>query len=189
MFKKMTFAFVTLTILTVVPAFARNSGCKNGKFVGSYTAPNLAVDLFGDGSVVHSFAVQLNLHSDGTADQYFTGFPDYLINIGSGTPGIGSWICRSDGKLVVTLLSAGYGPSPLSANAPNPDTTLVNHLRITNLFSVEDEVTLKRVQRRSRRYNVSQDPTDPAGGTLLPLNTTEVVFKRVVASDADLLAP
>ena len=124
MLKKITFFLMVLTIFTVTSAFA-NSGCKNGKFVGTYTLAIPNVDIFGDGSVIHSFANQLTLHSDGNVNQYFTGLPDYLINVGSGTPQIGSWTCRNDGMLVVTYLSATYVPSVPSGNAPNPDITLI----------------------------------------------------------------
>ena len=116
------------------------------------------VDIFGDGSVIHSFANQLTLHSDGNVNQYFTGLPDYLINVGSGTPSIGSWTCRNDGMLVVTYLSATYVPSVPSGNAPNPDITLLRHVRVTGLFSVEDQNTLKRIQARARVYNPSARP-------------------------------
>ncbi len=189
MFKKIILAMLTLAALMVTPAFADSSSCRNGKFVGSYTVQDIARDIFGDGSVVHTFVGQLNLHTDGSADQHTTSSPDYLINLGSSSPEIGSWTCRADGKLVVTLINGNYGPSPISANAPIPDTTLFNHSRVTYLFSIEDDNTLRRLQRRVRRYNVSQDPTDPASGTLRPLNSIEVIYKRLVASDADLLAP
>ena len=188
MLKKVTFFLMVLTIFTVTSAFA-NSGCKNGKFVGTYTLAIPNVDVLGDGSVIHSFANQLTLHSDGNVNQYFTGLPDYMLNTGSGTPQIGSWTCRNDGMLVVTYLSATYVPSVPSGSAPTPDITLLRHVRVTGLFSVEDKNTLKRVQARARIYNPSQDPTDPNGGTLGALSTTPITYNRLIASDADLLAP
>ena len=78
MLKKVTFFLMVLTIFTVTSAFA-NSGCKNGKFVGTYTLAIPNVDIFGDGFVIHSFANQLTLHSDGNVNQYFhrfAGLPD-----------------------------------------------------------------------------------------------------------------
>jgi hypothetical protein len=56
-------------------------------------------------------------------------------------------------------------------------------------FSVTDANTLTLTQSRARVYDPTQDPTDPTGGSLEPLSTNlNVVYKRVVASDADLLA-
>ena len=188
MLKKMLFALAAVVIFTALPAFAAQS-CKNVKFWGSYQQPTANFDVFGDGTLFHSLVNQLTLHEDGTANLYWTGYNDYLINLGTGSPSIGSWTCRSDGKLVVVLLTALYIPSTPSGNAPNPDITLYQHFRTTYLFSIEDENTIKRVQSRSRRYTPAQDPSDPAGGTLGTINNNESTYKRLIATDADLLAP
>jgi hypothetical protein len=147
------------------------------------------VDVFGDGSVFHTFVNVLSLHGDGTAEQYFTGIPDYMINTGSGTPQFGSWGCRTDGRLVVSFLAAGFQPVapgtyPLT---PYADIEMAFYRRSTYLFKVTDDNTLTRVRARSRGYAPDQDPTDPAGGTLGPITTTPLVYKRLAASDADLL--
>ena len=96
----------------------------------------------------------------------------------------------------MTLIFARYFPTndgvnhPVATQIPPPvDLLLGGHFRATYLFSVTDKNTLTRIQVRTRRYNPRQDPTDPNGGVLLPLNTDVLVFNRVVASDADLLAP
>ena len=74
--------------------------------------------------------------------------------------------------------------------APPPvDLFLFEHVRSTSLFSVMDANTLTRTQFRRRVYDPTEDPTDPTGGVLGHLNTNVVVYKRLVASDADLLAP
>ena len=182
-----TLTLICFAMLVTAVGTAFGADCKNGKFVGSYTSPNLDVDLFGDGSVIHSFAFQLNLHSDGTADQYWTGLPDYFINLGTGSPWIGSWNCRQDGKLVVSLLRGSYLPVPASPpNAPNADVALSNHVRNTYLFSVDDLNTITRIQGRARVYGIHEDPTDPAAGALDPISNSHVVYKRLIASDADL---
>jgi hypothetical protein len=186
-------ALVVLTVFMVKPAFA-DSSCKTGKFVGSYTHATLFTDLWGDGSGVdHTLVSQLNLHSDGTVYEEFSGFPDLMLSFGTGTPLVGSWQCRQDGKLVVTIITTAYAPTydALSHGIPNTpvDLLLFANLRTTRLFSVTDENTLTRIQARARRYAPAQDPTDPTGGTLGSLNTTPVQYKRLVASDADLLAP
>lgn len=187
MFKKLLFALAMTTIFATVSTFAGN--CKNDKFVGSYTNTNANVDVFGDGSVIHTFVNQLTLNENGTANLYWTGYNDYLINLGTGSPAIGSWDCRNDGKLVVTLITGVYTPSVPNGNAPSPDVTLVQHYRTTYLFAIDNKNTIRRIQSRTRRYTPAQDPGDPTGGTLGALNNTEFTYNRLIASDADLLAP
>ena len=188
MLKKMLFALSVITIFMAMPAFAAQS-CKNVKFFGSYTQPLANFDVFGNGTVIHNYVNQLTLHEDGTANSYSTAYNDYLVNLGTNSPAIGSWTCRGDGKLVVVLTTALFIPSVPDGNAPNPDVTLYQHFRTTYLFAVEDENTIKRLQSRSRRYTPSQDPSDPNGGTLGTINNTESTYKRLIATDADLLAP
>jgi hypothetical protein len=185
MFRSLTIALFAMLIFTVGTANA-DSGCRNGKFVGSYTSPTLDDDLFGDGSVVHSFTYQLNLHGDGTADQYWTGFPDYFINLGTGSPWIGNWNCRQDGKLIVTLLRGTYLPAPPNPNAPNPDVTLANHVLNTYLFQIDDLNTITRIQGRARVYGVHDDPTDPTAGVLGSISNAQVIYKRLPTNGADL---
>jgi hypothetical protein len=173
-----------------IPAFA-DVGCKDGKFVGSYTSPQTLNDIWGDSTGVnHTVLFQLNLQSDGTAFQYNTGFPDLMLNSGTGTPYVGSWTCRNDGKLVVTVITAAFTPTTDTHGNPSPvDLLLQLHRRVTCLFTVTDGDTLTRTQARPRTYSVTEDPSDPTAGTLRRVNTSVVVYKRLVASDADLLAP
>ena len=120
-----------------------------------------------------------------------------MLSGGMTSSRIGSWTCRADGQLVVTLIWALYLPTTDAVNhptvVPNPpppvDLLLSRHARTTFLFSVTDANTLTRTQARQRLYDATQDPTDPTGGVLKPLDTTVFVYKRLVASDADLLAP
>lgn len=120
-----------------------------------------------------------------------------MLSFGLGTPSIGSWTCRKDGMLVVTQIFAIYVPTtdainhPLTVPSPPPpvDLFLLQHNRATSLFAVTDADTLTRIESRNRPYDPTQDPTDPNGGVLRPLNTNVVVYKRLVATDADLLAP
>ena len=182
---------VVALLFMVIPALGDNdnAGCKNGKFVGSYTAAFTDQDVFGNGSVLHTWINQLTLHNDGTADLNYTANLEFLINTGSQGPWIGSWICRSDGKLVVTLLRSFYTATPPTPNTIYPDIQLGGYNRFTYLFSVTDVNTLKKLDRRIRTYGANDDPTDPNGGSLGSHNLIEVIYKRVVASDADLLAP
>ena len=189
MSKRIMLIVAALAVFLVVPALADNAGCKNKKFVGSYTAPNLNFDLFGDGSFVHDLVFQLTLHGDGTATQYWTGLPDFEINAGTGSPWIGSWTCRQDGMLVVTFLRANYGPTPPGPNHPLPDISLAVTIRNTYLFRIDDDNSITRIQARARLYTPSQDPTDPNGGTLNPINSATVAYTRLEATDADLLLP
>jgi hypothetical protein len=206
--KNAVLAVAGLSMLTVMPASAQvyaqgstqgkaPAGCKTGKFVGSYTHTDTFPDMWGDGSdISHELVFQLNLHGDGTAYQYWTGFPDLAPSLGTQSPYVGSWACRSDGKLVVTFITALYLPTTDAKNhpttVPDPapvDAVLWRHYRVTYLLSVTDGNTLTKIQSRSRYYEVTEDPSDPAGGTLNALNSTVVQYKRLVASDADLLAP
>jgi hypothetical protein len=193
-------AFFALAVLMVAPAFSEeheNAGCKNGKFIGSYTSLVTSPDTWGDGTnVEHQYILQLNLHSDGTVTEDFSGGPDVMLSFGLSTTGVGSWKCRTDGMLVVTQIHAIYGPTtdainhPSTVPAPPPvDLFLFQNHRVTYLLSVTDANTLTRIEARTRRYTATEDPTDPTGGVLRPLNTGVVVYTRLVASDADLLAP
>ena len=198
--KNVLVAFLAFSVFMGIPAFSQgngNAGCKNGKFIGSYTRLSTVADIWGDGSnVEHQLVAQLNLHSDGTVTEEFDGAPDVMLSFGLSTPAIGSWMCRKDGMLVVTQIFAIYVPTTDAINhpstVPNPppvDLFLFQHNRLTSLFFVTDANTLTRIESRNRRYDATQDPTDPNGGVLRPLNTDEVVYTRLVASDADLLAP
>src|SRR5262249_49931016 len=120
----------------------------------------------------------------------YTAGLEFPINTGSQTPWIGSWICRSDGKLVVTLLRAFYNPiGPTAPDTTYADIQLGGYNRFSFLFSVENNKNLYRRVCDISNYGANDDPTDPSGGTLGPLQTNEVIYKRLVASDADLLAP
>jgi len=196
--KSVFVAVAVLLVFMVTPAFPQQmAGCRSGTFIGSYTTLITIPDTWGDGSnLLNQTIFQLNLHSDGTAIQEFSGSPDTMLSGGMETPRVGSWTCRSDGKLVVTLIWATYVPTndavnhPVVTPIPPPvDILLSRHFRATYLFSVTDANTLTRVQARNRAYDATQDPTDPTGGVLGPLVTNVRVYKRVVASDADLIAP
>jgi len=191
---KMTLlALGVLLVCMVTPALA-DVGCKNGTFVGSYVRSGANPDVWGDGSgVSHTNVIQLTLSSDGTVYEQQTGFPDIMLSSGTGTPSVGSWQCRADGKLVVTVILSVYVPTSDAAmhgflNVP-ADLLLLFHSRSTYLFSVTDDNTITRIEARSRRYAPAEDPTDPNGGTLGSLNISTVAYKRLAASDADLLAP
>ncbi len=188
MLKKMVLLIAVMMTLSTVTIFAA-SGCKTGKFVGSYTRVDPQSDVFGDGLVIHQYIFQMTLNSDGTALQFWTGLQDFQINTGTGSPSIGSWTCRQDGKLVVTFLAASFAPVPAGPSNPLPDVSLALNLRTTLLFTVDDDNTLSRVQSRNRTYAASDDPTNPIGGTLRSLRTNVITYKRFVASDADLLLP
>jgi len=177
--------------MSVTVLAAPKTGCKKFNFIGTFLAPSEA-DVFEDGNI-HKFAFQLTFSSDGTVNQFWTGLPDYIINAGTGSPQIGSWTCRDDGKLVMVWLQASYLPVT-PAQYPvltSKDVRLLSHSRTTYLFSVDSDNTLTRIQSRTRRYTPMQDPTDPAGGTLLAVPDPQVIttYTRLTASDADLLAP
>src|SRR3954452_6471088 len=190
MLNKTLLGIAAFAIFMVVPTVAAaGTGCNKIKFTGSYvrTVPS---PILPDGTS-HSTIYQLNLNTDGTAVQNWTGFLDYAINTGAGSPYYGSWTCRADGKLIVTLITAGYGvvPAGSSPGVTSQDVSLAFHTRTTYLYSVDDGNTLTRVAVRSRSYGPYDDATNPAGGTLGTLFTNTVVFNRLIATDDDLLAP
>ena len=190
MLKRAIIALAVITIFMTVSAMATpRTGCKKFNFLGTFLSPSQS-DVFGDGNI-HKFAFQLTLNGDGTVNQFWTGLPDYIINAGTGSSQIGSWTCRDDGKLVIVWIQASYLPVTPSEYSvlTSQDVELLTHSRTTYLFSVEDDNTVTRIQSRTRRYTPTQDPTDAAGGTLLAPSSTVVTYKRLVASDADLLAP
>jgi hypothetical protein len=185
--KVLSVVFITI-VIAAGPVLAEN-GCKTTKFFGSYTRVDLPTDVFLNGTVIHQYFFQLVINADGTASQYWTGSLDYPINTGTGSPSLGSWACRPDGRLVVTFLASSYNPTPPGPNNPLPDVSLAGSQRATYLFTVDDENTLTRVLARGRNYTNADDPTNAAGGTLGPLSTRAITYKRFVASDSDLLLP
>ena len=194
--KSVLVAVVLLSTFMVTPAFPQGlAGCKSGLFIGSYTHLDTFSDIWGDGTgVINQTIRQLTLHSDGTATEDSTGALDIMLSGGTISSRIGSWTCRNDGRLVVTLIWAVYLPTADAAShgvVPTPpvDILLAQHTRATYLFSVTDANQLTLIQARRRVYSATEDPTDPTGGVLRPLNTGSDVYKRLVASDADLLAP
>jgi len=183
----------------VTPAFSDViGGCKTGLFVGTYTILGTIPDIWGDGTnVLNQTISQLTLHGDRTVSLEDTSARVLMLSLGTFSQLTGSWTCRGDGKLIVTLIWANYFPTTDAINhpstVPNPppvDLVVGNHVRQTLLFSVTTLNTLTLNQFRSRVYDQTQDPTDPTGGTLRVLHTNVgAVYKRLVASDADLLAP
>ena len=152
MIKKLMMLALAITVFMVVPALA-DQDCSSGNFVGTYLRVDPATDVFGDGTEVHQYVYQLTLNSDGTATQYWTGLPDYMINAGTGSPNIGSWKCKNNGKLLVTLLGATYVPTTPSVNAPNPDITLYRHYRYMYLFTIDNNKTMSRVKARVKKLH------------------------------------
>jgi len=190
MSKKITLILLVISALALVSSINAAVGCKKFAVQGSYTRPDLGGDAWGD-NTIHNYIFQLNLHADGTATQIWTGSNDYVMNTGTTMPWVGSWKCRDDGKLVLTLIEAGYLPVPAGAHPGQvlADNELIAHFRSTYLFSVDDANTLTRIQARTRTYAPDQDPTNPAGGTLGFISSLTVTYTRVQASDADLLLP
>jgi hypothetical protein len=180
---------VVVTILLAGGTALAENGCKTTKFVGSYTRVDPVTDVFANGSVMHQYFFQLVINADGSALQFWTGSLDYPLNTGTGAPIIGSWTCRADGKLLATFLTAGYNPTPPTANTTLSDVSLGFSQRLTYLFSVDDENTLTRFQARARTYGPTDDPTNASGGTLGPISARVITYKRLVASDTDLLLP
>ena len=185
--KKTLFSLVVLSLTLVVPAFAAGNGhgCNVKKVAGSYTRPS-QVDV---GSGPQNYVFQLNLNADGTAYQNWTGLPELMNTLGTGSPDVGSWKCQN-GQVVLTVLSATFVPveavNPFTGDPTELDITLLLHRRTTHLFDVIDDDHLMRVEAVVRSYSPTEDPTDPNAGTLGAVQFTATPYDRLVASDADL---
>jgi len=187
MLKNTILALTALIVLGVGTAMAGD--CNNERFYGTYTRVDAPTDVMGDGTIIHQYVWTLVLNSDGSAIQTWTGAPDYMINFGTGATNVGSWKCRADGKLVVTLLSANYAPVGPDGYIPSADISLSNSYRYTFLFKVNNPNQITRIQSRTRVYSPSENAADPASGTLGALSTTQVIYSRLTANDSDLTAP
>ena len=184
--KKLLLAAAIIAVFGSLTAYSQ-VGCRSGKFLGSYV-DTYPIDIWGDGTVIHQYSENLQLHSDGTARTDFDGGPDYMLTYGLDTTSIGSWTCRPDGKLVLTFLSTEYAPT--NDRVSSTDLNQVKHFRRTALVTIIDDNTLTVTNIRTRTYAAAQDPTNPNGGTLGPLRSpSDYTFHRIVANDADLLVP
>ena len=186
MFKK---GIILLTIVLGMAASAFAGNCHSKNFYGTYTRVDAPSDVMGDGAVIHQYVYTLVLAPGGVAYQHWSGLNDYQTTFGTGTPNVGSWECRSDGKLIVTYLQSSYAPVGPDAYIAYPDVSLATNYRITVLFTINNKDKITRIQARTRYFSASEDPTNVTGGTLGPLSTTEFVYNRLKASDDDLLAP
>jgi hypothetical protein len=186
MFTKMVLLTAALAVFMAVPAFA-DKDCATGDFVGTYTRTTPTNDPINH--TTPNFVFQLTLHADGTATQYWTGLPDFQTNLGTGSINIGAWKCRENGNLLVTLLSATYEPV-VDNQYPGvtPDVQLFTHSKTTSVFTITNNNTLTRLKAITRTYLPNEDPasSDPNVGHLGNLNTDPIVYKRLVASAADL---
>ena len=192
MVRRALLPMVVLSLALAVPVLAKsdadspaaNNNCKMKDVAGSYTR----VSQYDVGNGPEYYIFQLNLNRDGTATQNWTGLPEMMLTLGSGTPEVGSWTCKN-GHVVLTMISSTYVPvesqDPFT-NAPDVDLTLLRHNRVTSRLNVLDQDTLVRTKAINRTYDPNEDPSDPNGGTLGTLNTTQLTYTRLVASDADL---
>src|SRR6187402_1919380 len=183
MCNKLVLMFAVVAIFTVATASAAPTGCNKVKFQGTYTRGAVSQDVLGDGTAIHSWVFQLEIRADGTASMHSSVYYDFMINTGSNSPGIGTWTCRADGKLVVTTLAGLLFPIGPNTNPqlPGADISLLQHVRATYLFTVDDANTPTQVQSRSRIYEATEDPTNPTGGNLGNPSTTPRVYTRFTA--------
>jgi hypothetical protein len=194
MFKRIALLTAALFIFTALPTLAApKSGCNLYKFTGSFTRPRPNEDVLGDGNL-HSYVNQLNLTADGGLSVVWTAAPDYMINAGTGTPYVGSWTCRADGKLLINFIYATFIPIVPAQDPTGQITTqdirLANHFRVSQLWTVDSDDQITVVQSRTRKYAANEDPTNPTGGALVgSTSTNTATYTRLIPTDADLLAP
>ena len=144
--------------------------CQNKKWTGSYLQ---ALGFYGPGSFVR----QWNFNRDGTLISTSTAAPEDAPNSGTGTPIVGSWECREDGKILATYSYALY----------NPGWMILGHIRTTAVVTITDDNTLRRTAFVRRFYLPSENVMDPNGGhktvNLAPLGWE---LTRLRAADEDV---
>ncbi len=169
--------FVFLISPIVVAKEGVKTVCKADEVVGSYV------------NFEEPYLFQLTLGTGSIANLYTTLFPDFMITFGTQSPFIGSWECRKDGTLLVTFLMGNYAHADSNpyTGAPISDISLASHDRATYLFNVESIDSLRLIQSALRRYSLTQDPTDAGDGSFLFENAEDLLYKRLIPSNADLL--
>lgn len=145
-----------------------NHVCQNKKWTGSYLQ---ALDFYGPGSFVR----QWNFNRDGTLISTSTAAPEDAANSGTGTPIVGSWECREDGKIIATYTYARY----------NGNWAVRDHIRMTALVTITDENTLRRTALVARFYQPGEDVTNPNGGTRFVVPETQGWELRRLSSAAE----
>lgn len=191
MFKKMSLVLLVAALLSMASSAKAGTGCKKYNFIGTFNRVTPNLDVFGDGTAIHTWITQVQIHLDGTVSYFSSGAPEYMMNFGTVADYSGSWTCRTDGKLVLTGIEANYGPvdSTINPHAVIPDLQLTGYARTTYLLSVDSDDQLTKLQARSRYYGANEDPTNPTGGELSEFFNSHYTLTRLTASDADLDLP
>jgi hypothetical protein len=152
------------------------TSCKNNKsWTGSYSRP---VEIDG---VKYAFQVQFS--ADGLVTAFGSYYEERTLSTGTSTPGFGKWKCRDDGRISATIIFGNYG----YPESPIPELTLFFHARTTTLIAITDANTLTQLSTVWRTYERGEDPTDPNGGTLQPINVESSVFTKMTVSDDVIL--
>jgi hypothetical protein len=152
-------ALFLLSILMLPALTSADEGehvCQNKKWTGSYLQP---LDFYGPGS----FVFRWNFSRDGTLVASNTAAPEDAANSGTITPIQGSWECREDGKIVATYTYARY----------NGNWSVLDHVRMTALVTIEDENTLRRTALVARFYQPGENVTDPDAGARYVVPVTQ----------------
>lgn len=192
MIKKVVITLISTSVFLCTPVFAAKKatdGCKAQDVVGSYVSSTTYLQELYNGTFRDvTYVFQLNLNAGGTVSLDWTGFNDYMISAGTGTPYQGSWTCRDDGNLLVSTIGATFFPTDLNIfdGTTVSDIELGGHNRHNRLFSVEDQDTITMRQSVRRFYFPDEDPTDPLGGTLRLEAFPDIEYTRLIPSDEGL---
>ena len=146
----------TLATNAVADDGETNHVCQNKKWTGSYLQ---ALNFYGPGS----FVFRWNFDRDGTLVASNTAAPEDAANSGTITPIQGSWECREDGKIIATYTYARY----------NGNWSVLDHVRMTALVTIEDENTLRRTALVARFYQPGENVTDPDAGARFVVPVTQ----------------
>lgn len=192
MFKRTIFSVIVLSFFLASPAYSAKTpgvtACKIDAVAGSYVRVSQSQSVGFDGTIIdRTYLFQLKLSSDGIAVQNFTGADDMFDIYGGESDGVGSWECRKDGKLLVTMFSGSYRPVVDGLDPFTGESVQASELRfhylVSYLLSVTSADTLKTVETGVKEFNMSEVPTDPNAGSLVTLHTLEREYNRVKPID------
>ena len=164
--------------LLAMPVLAQDddgtSACESRRWTGTYTVTATP-------QVGGPFLINYTFHRDGIFTGSFTGSPEQFLTTGSLTSFFGSWKCSDDGNIALSFIYAQY-------QGTGGNLILANHIRSTGLFEIVDRDTLQRIDLAIRVYFPGQDPADPNGGIVPPVNPAVIAstLKRLRVSEADL---
>ncbi len=177
--KKRTIVWVSMLIFAVsTTAFASapdgddGNVCQSKTWLGSYV---VQVPINGK-----QFLEYFQFGESGTVRHSATFYPEQMISSGTSTPSVGTWKCRTDGTIALTLIFASFPPDGAG------DLTLGYHVRASLILQITGKKVLTRTKLVARVYPDSFDPTNPNIGFIAFVTDDPEDYTKLEVSDADL---